>query len=225
MCGRFTLKTKAKSLAHLFHLSEVPTLEPRYNIAPTQPVPAVRQKAEGDGRELVFLRWGLVPSWAKDPKDSAAKCINARAETVADKPTFRAAFRQRRCLIPADGFYEWKALGPGKKKQPFCFTLKNGRAVAFAGLWEGWHGADGEALQTCTILTTEANGAVRPVHERMPVILDPRDYGPWLDPRLRAPGELLELLQSSAGGLVSYPVSTRVNSAQHDDPGCIEPAA
>jgi putative SOS response-associated peptidase YedK len=201
-------------------------VEPRYNIAPTQPIAVVRQQAEGDSRELLFCRWGLVPSWARDPKEYAAKCINARAETVADKPAFRAAFRQRRCLIPADGFYEWKALGAGKKKQPFYFTLKDSQPFAFAGLWELWHRPGGdEPLQTCTILTTDANATVRPVHERMPVFLDPKDYGRWLDPSRRDPGEMLELLQSYGGELVSYPVSTRVNAAQHDDPECIEPAA
>jgi putative SOS response-associated peptidase YedK len=221
MCGRFTLKSKANTLADLFQLSEVPPLEPRYNIAPTQPVAAVRQQAE-NGRELAMLRWGLIPSWARDPKEYSAKCINARSETVAQKPAFRSAFRDRRCLIPADGFFEWQQQGKGKK-QPFYFTLPDGQPFAFAGLWEAWSGPDGD-VQTCTLLTTAANEVVRPVHERMPVILDPKVFEQWLDPRLREPGVLQELLQTCrVERLTAVRVSPLVNNARNDGPECVAP--
>jgi putative SOS response-associated peptidase YedK len=181
MCGRFILTVSAKDVADLFGLAEVPALEPRYNVAPTQPVAAVRADADGR-RSLATLRWGLIAPWAKDAKHAA---INARAETAADKPTFRHAFRKRRCLIPADAFYEWQKVG--RHKQPYLFKLRDGEPFAFAGIWEAWNGPDGEALESCAILTTEANELVRSVHERMPVILDPRHYAEWLDPGLTDP--------------------------------------
>src|ERR1700676_4923775 len=173
MCGRFFILASPGELADLFQLAGVPDLAPRYNIAPTQPVAVVR--AADQARELVRLRWGLIPSWSKDAKMAQ---INARSEPAAGKPMFRTAFRKRRCLIPASGFYEWKATG-GKKKQPFCIRLADDKPFAFAGLWDRWEGPDGP-VESCCILTTDANELVRPIHDRMPVILDPRYFDQWL---------------------------------------------
>jgi putative SOS response-associated peptidase YedK len=171
MCGRYTLYTPTpEALADQFGLAAVPPLAPRFNIAPTQAVPAVRACTDRPSRELVLLRWGLVPSWADDVS-IGNRLLNARAETVASKPSFRTAFRRRRCLLPADGFYEWKAAG--KKKQPYHFHLQDGQVFAFAGLWEEWQ-RDGEAIFSCTILTTSANDLLVRYHDRMPVILPRR---------------------------------------------------
>jgi putative SOS response-associated peptidase YedK len=200
MCGRFTLRTPLTVLSQqfLFDLSELPadlTFAPRYNIAPTQTVAVVRQPAAGRPRRLALLHWGLVPSWSKDLK-RAAGMINARAETVAEKPAFRAALTRRRCLVLADGFYEWKKAG--KAKQAFCFRLRDERPFAFAGLWEYWRGTAGSAgppLESCTIVTTTANEVCAPIHERMPVILAAADYGLWLDPSVNDLQRLVALLQ------------------------------
>ncbi len=200
-------------------MDRLPLLAPRYNIAPSQPVPVVR--AADAGREWVNLRWGLVPSWAKDAKLAQ---INARAETAPDKPMFRSAFRKRRCLIPASGFYEWQATG-GKRKQPFCIRLADDKPFAFAGLWERWEGPDGP-VESCCILTTEANDLVRPIHDRMPVILDPRHFDQWLDPKQRDAAALAPLLRPFAvDAMKAYPVSPWVNDPRHDDARCLEPAA
>jgi putative SOS response-associated peptidase YedK len=230
MCGRFTLRTPLSVLAEqfLFDLGEVPTdfgLVPRYNIAPTQTIVAVRQPAEGAPRQLALLHWGLIPSWAKDAK-LASSMINARSETLAEKPAFRTAFARRRCLILADGYYEWQAVG--KKKLPLLFHRRDGRPFAFAGLWERWRGPaglDGDAppLESCTIVTTAASELSAHVHDRMPAILDPVDYDLWLDPAVQDKSRLLGLLRPYTGDeLVAEPVSTRVNSVKNDDPGCIE---
>jgi len=221
MCGRFTLITPAEALAEQFQLFEIPSLAPRYNIAPTQPVAAVR-RVPGDGqRELVLLRWGLVPFWAKDP-GIGARMINARSETVAEKPAFRAAFRRRRCLVPADGFYEWRRLERGK--QPFYVRLRDERPFAFAGLWEHWEGPDETAIDSCTLLTTEPNDLIRPVHSRMPVILSPKDYDLWLDPGVQKAELLQPLLRPyPSEGMLAYPISTWVNKPKNDSPRCIEP--
>lgn len=221
MCGRFTLITPAEALAEQFQLFEIPSLAPRYNIAPTQPVAAVR-RVPGDGqRELVLLRWGLVPFWAKDP-GIGARMINARSETVAEKPAFRAAFRRRRCLVPADGFYEWRRLERGK--QPFYVRLRDERPFAFAGLWERWEGPDETAIDSCTLLTTEPNDLIRPVHSRMPVILSPKDYDLWLDPGVQKAELLQPLLRPyPSEGMLAYPISTWVNKPKNDSPRCIEP--
>ncbi len=167
MCGRFTLRTPTHRLAEAFGVRDLPNLPPRYNIAPTQDAAVVRPGPEGEARELAMLRWGLVPSWSEGP--SAYSMINARAETVATKPAFRAAFRHRRCLVPADGFYEWQRVDGGK--QPYLVELASGEPFAFAGLWEHWEG--GDVIESFTIIVTEANELLRPIHERMPVILDP----------------------------------------------------
>ncbi len=217
MCGRFLLLSSGREVAEAFDLTGFPELAPRYNIAPTQPVLAVR--AADTGREAALLRWGLVPPWAKDMKQAP---INARAETAADKPTFRHALRKRRCLVPADGFYEWAAAGG--RKQPYCFRPWAGRPWAFAGLWERWQGPEGP-LESCAILTTEANELVRPVHDRMPVILPERYWAAWLDAGLQGAGELLPLLRSfPSDAMRAYPVGPRVGNPRNDGPACLEPA-
>lgn len=220
MCGRFTLTAPAEVVAEHFQLEALPLLAPRYNIAPTQPVAAVRL-SPGGGREWTHFRWGLVPSWSKDLA-IGAKMINARAETVAEKPSFRAAFRRRRCLVPASGFYEWKQTDG--RKQPMYIYPTTG-LMAFAGLWEIWSSADGDQLETCTILTTDPNELLSDIHNRMPVILDPADYSTWLDPQ--TPQDvLMHLLHAAPDGLLeAYPVSTAVNSPSREGPECVEPLA
>jgi putative SOS response-associated peptidase YedK len=218
MCGRFTLSQTAEAIASTFELSQIPEIAPRYNIAPTQPVATIL--LAGDRRQFQMLRWGLIPSWAKDPA-IGAKTINARAETVAEKPAFRSAFRRRRCLVIADGFYEWQ-LQKGKK-QPFYFCLQDRQPFAFAGLWETWEAPDGDKIDSCTLLTTEANSLLRSVHDRMPVILKPEDYNLWLDPQIQKPEQLQPLLRSySSEAMTAYPVSTKVNKPTNDSPECIE---
>ena len=208
-------------LIEQFALPGMADFSPRYNIAPTQMVLAVRRPAGSLSPELVPLKWGLVPSWAED-LSIGNRMINARSETAAQKPAFRTALRQRRCLIPADGFYEWKAAG--KKKQPYHITLRDGELFAFAGLWERWQRGE-QAVESCTILTTEANQLLRPLHDRMPVIISPDDYPRWLDPNLKQSGDVAPLLRSyDADRMRLEPVSTLVNSPANEAPGCIEPA-
>ncbi len=210
------------NLQELFQLEQVPVLPLRYNIAPTQNVAAVRLRSEQHTRELVFLRWGLIPRWAKDTKIGNS-LINGRADTVAEKPSFRSAFKHRRCLVIADGFYEWKK--QGTKKQPFYFQLKDGEPFAFAGLWESWSPPDGEKIESCALLTTEANEVVSPVHDRMPVILQKEDYEIWLDPAVQERERLQPLLAPyPSGQMKAYPVSTTVNNARNDVAACVEPA-
>ncbi len=223
MCGRYTQTHSARAIAAAFELDEVPPLPPRYNIAPTQLVSAVVQPQQGD-RQLRVLRWGLVPSWAKDPA-IGSRMINARAETVAEKPSFRTALRYRRCLVIADGFYEWQR--QGNQKQPFYFHLQEHQPFGFAGLWEHWESqTTGEILETCTILTTAANPVLQPVHDRMPVILAPQDYDRWLDPDQNQSAALLPLLQPyPAEAMQAYPVSAIVNKATSDRSECIQPLA
>ena len=219
MCGRFSFTQLAQTVAEKFQLTEVPSLSPRYNIAPTQPVPAVLATEETE-RQFKMLRWGLIPAWAKDTK-MGAKMINARAETVTEKPAFRSAFKKRRCLILADGFYEWQQQEDGK--QPFYFRLQEGKPFAFAGLWERWEKGEGEPIESCTILTTEANDLMLPIHDRMPVILDPKDYDRWLDPEMQKTEFLQSLLQPyPSEQMTAYPVSTQVNNPKNDRPECIE---
>jgi putative SOS response-associated peptidase YedK len=225
MCGRFTLRTPASLIAEQFSLLEVPDLQPRFNIAPSQPVPVVRMDPQhaSAARQFVFLHWGLVPSWAEDAK-IGNRMINARAETAADKPSFRAAMRRRRCLIVADGFYEWKTVA--KRRQPMYIHLRDGRPFAFAGLWESWEGADHSALESCTILTTAANDLVRPIHDRMPVIIAPADYARWLDPAVQQAEPVLPLLRPyPVEEMAAYAVSPRVNSPTRDDESCLERVA
>lgn len=221
MCGRFTLKASGHALADFFQFDNVPEVTSRFNIAPTQPVAAVRLRAPEGKREFTWLRWGLVPSWSKDLK-IGARTINARAETAAEKPAFRSALRRRRCLLPADGFYEWQQRDG--VKQPYHFQLRDGGLFAFAGLWETWEGPGGELIETAALLTTEANELVRPIHERMPVILEPGSYGQWLEPAEQQPATLLPLLKPyRSDAMTAVPVSRWVNDAKHDDPKCLEP--
>jgi len=218
MCGRFKRSlTWAEHRACFGPDSPTPNAPPRYNIAPTDEVYAVR-RAGGGGRELVALRWGLVPYWSKDRK-SAARNINARAETIDTKPAFREAFARRPCLVLADGFYEWRK--EGAVRQPYMVTLRDGGPFAFAGLWERWRPApgSGEVLETCTIITTDANRRLREIHPRMPVILQRDAYDAWLA------GEDVPLAPYPAGDMTAHPVSTLVNRPANDDPRCVEPIA
>ena len=228
MCGRFTQRMTWRELHERMDLIGTPlNLQPRYNVAPSQDVAVVR--TIDDGRTLAMLRWGLIPAWAKD-QAIGHKLINAPSETAAEKPSFRSAFRHRRCLIPADGFYEWRR--EGKIRQPWLFGLRDGAPFAFAGLWERWtvpQGAalagslaersPGDAVETCTILTTTANETVAPVHGRMPVIMPPDAYGPWLA------GEDVPLAPYPADDMAAHPVSTLVNRPANDDPRCVEPVS
>ncbi|HZH32962.1 MAG TPA: SOS response-associated peptidase [Pyrinomonadaceae bacterium] len=220
MCGRFAQRSDPKRLAKEFKVAEAPAVEARYNIAPTQNILGVRTVS--DEREMAFFKWGLIPSWAKDAS-MGARLINARAETVEEKPSFRQAFKQRRCIIPVDGFYEWRR--EGGKKQPFFFRLRDERPFGFAGLWERWEGEAGAAINSCTILTTEANEVLRPVHERMPVILHPDDYELWLDVDARKRDLVKELLRPyAAEEMLGYPVSASINSPQNQGATLIERA-
>ena len=221
MCGRFTLFEPDKILSKEFGVSSIPLLSPRYNIAPSQPVAAVRATPAGSGRELALLRWGLIPSWSKDPA-IGIRLINARAETAHEKPSFRNAFRRHRCLIPASGFYEWLRWERGK--QPYFVRMRDERLFAFAGLWDRWESPDKGAIETCTILTTAANAVLAPIHDRMPVILPSTEYARWLDPTLLNTDSLAPLLVPfPPEDMLALPVSHRVNSPTVDDEKCIAP--
>jgi len=224
MCGRFSLRARnAALLAEYFGIIDVPLLKPRYNIAPSQPAPVVRLKPgqSNSQRELVLLRWGLIPSWSKDSA-VGNRMINARAESVAVKPAFRGALQRRRCLLVADGFYEWQ--GASRSKQPYFIRFRDDRPFAFAGLWERWEGPDHSAIDSCTIITTAANEMIRPIHDRMPVILPQAAYKAWLDPGRQKVEEIAVLLVPfSSEEMEAYPVSMLVNNAAHDEPGCVEP--
>ena len=219
MCGRFIQATAGAVLAARFQLATAPDLVPRYNVAPGQPIGAIC--CAGDGRrEWVALRWGLVPAWAPEPK-TAYRTINARAETAAEKPAYRQAFRRRRCLIPADGFYEWQAAGKGK--QPYCIAPADGQPLAFAGLWERWE-RDGQALESATILVTQANLLIASIHDRMPVILDPAAEARWLDPRVTDPAVLRPLLAPCPPARLRWwPVSPAVNWPGAEGPELLAP--
>lgn len=226
MCGRFTLRNSPAEIAEHFRLdpADLPDLRPRFNIAPTQPVAAVAPSSKEEGRSLALLRWGLVPPWVDDPADFPT-LINARAETAPEKPAFREAFRDRRCLVPADGFYEWTEPEDGGPKRPYYVSRPDGGLFSFAGLWERWSGEGGRTIDSCTILTTDPNEVVGPLHDRMPVILDRAHYEAWLDPG-GSRSQLEALLRPApAGTLRAVPVSRRVNSPENDDPACIEPVA
>lgn len=220
MCGRFSLSASPAELATLFDLDNFPELPARFNIAPTQPVAVVRQAHDSTRREVTLMRWGLIPSWAKDIS-IGSRMINARAETVAEKPSFRAAFKRRRCLIPASGFFEWQKRAD--RKQPYFIGMEEQGPFALAGLWEYWEGADGSALETTTILTTTPNDLVKPLHNRMPVILHPQDFSDWLNPSTRADFLMHLLRPYPAADMIAYPVSTLVNSPANDRPECVEP--
>lgn len=217
MCGRYELHTHPAAMALAFGLPATPSLMPRYNIAPMQDVPVIRLSGE-NLRELAHVRWGLVPRWAKDPS-IGSRMINARAETLAQKPSFRTALKRHRCLIPADGFYEWK-LVPGAGKQPIHIGMKDGATFAFAGLTERWLSPEGEVLDTCTIVTTQANALLATMHDRMPAIIAPAQYARWLDVAVTDVADLFAPYPAEA--MTWYPVSTRVNSVRHDDATLIE---
>jgi putative SOS response-associated peptidase YedK len=219
MCGRFTLRSSPQAVAEAFALPEAPDLLPRFNIAPGQPVAVVRQEPRAEGRELALLRWGLIPAWADDPS-IGNRLANARSETAATKPSFRRAFRSRRCLVVADGFYEWQKTNG--RKQPYFVGLQSDRPFGRAGLWERWE-KGGEPVESCTILTTDANELMQPIHERMPVILPPDQYALWLDPRCQDTGKLAKLLQPfPSEGMLAYRVSALVNNPKNDVPQCVE---
>ncbi len=220
MCGRFTSYHSRSEIADIFNLIDVPQLEPRYNIAPTQQVAAIVHSDGIISRQFKWLRWGLIPHWAAQ-QSIGNRLINARAETVAHKPSFRSAFRHRRCLIIADGFYEWQQKGNGK--QPFYIQQIDRSPFAFAGLWSTWTAPDGEIISTCTIITTSANEFMMPIHKRMPVILNSLDYDLWLDSSVQKP-ELYEslLLPNNSYQLKASPVSTKVNNARNDTPECLK---
>jgi len=221
MCGRFVQASPSRAYAELFGLDETELdLPPRYNVAPSQVVLAARAEANG-GARLVPLRWGLVPGWSKGP-DSRYSMINARAETVHEKPAYRSAFKYRRCLIPSEGFYEWRSeVG---RKQPWLIHRRDHQPFAMAGLWEHWQDPAGNELESCTILVTEANELIAPIHDRMPVILDPRDWAGWLDPLNQEPSVLRPLLRSyPAEEMAAYPVSSQVNRPGNEGPALIEP--
>ncbi|MDQ3743237.1 MAG: SOS response-associated peptidase [Acidobacteriota bacterium] len=218
MCGRFTQKSPSKKIAEKFKVEEVPPLLERYNVAPMQKVLGIRESS--GGREATLFKWGLVPRWAKDPS-LGNKLINARSETITEKPSFREAFRSRRILVPAEGFYEWARRGD--RKRPFYFLMKDKEPFAIAGLWERWEGGD-EPLETCTLLTTEANELLAPYHDRMPVILRPKDYDAWLDPEVRRADLLTPLLRPySDEEMTAYAVSGLVNNPSNENPRCVEP--
>ncbi len=221
MCGRYTLKTPVELLSEKFQFPEIIPLKPRYNIAPSQSVAVVRLLPDDTDRKLAMLRWGLLPAWVKDPT-KVQQPINAKAETAAEKPMFRDAFKRRRCLAPADGFYEWKQ--EGGRKQPVYIHMKDGEPFAIAGLWERWAGQDGQVIESCTLLTTEPNDLLAPIHNRMPVILDPKDYEQWLDPDMQAADGVKPLLRPYPSDLMTvYSISLRVNNPKNDDSQCLEP--
>jgi len=222
MCGRYRLSRRKQLVEEYFNTeSDEPDWTPRYNIAPSQPVPVIRQNPKEPHRELSLARWGLVPSWAKD-SSAAARMINARSETADTKPAFCDAMRFRRCLIPADGFYEW--LKSGSTKQPYCFEVREGELFAFAGVWDRWKGPSGKALETFSILTTTPNAVTAAVHDRMPVILDPDSYDLWLDPGMKDVRAAAELLKPyDARMMRCYPVSSRINHVANDDEACSTP--
>lgn len=220
MCGRYLITSPPDAMRAFAAYADQPNFPSRHNIAPTQPVPVVR--VENGKRHFVLLRWGLVPSWAKEINTSPL--INARAETIFDKASFRQAVRRRRCLFPADGFYEWRR--EGKSRQPFVIRRRDRGLFAMAGIWEHWVGSDGSELESAAIVTTDANATLAPVHHRMPVILDPQDFDAWLETPETEAGDLAALLVPAPDDLLdAVPVSDRVNKVANDDAGLLEPVA
>jgi len=222
MCGRYRLSRRKQLLEEYFATDPwEDDWNPRYNVAPRQPVPVVRQDPKEPVRRLSLVRWGLIPSRAKD-SSSAARMINARSETAATKPAFHDPLKFRRCIIPADGFYEWQKTG--KAKQPYCFEVNEGELFAFAGIWDRWKDASGNAVETCSILTTTPNAVAATIHDRMPVILDPDGYDLWLDPGMQDARAASELLRPcDARRMRYYPVSIRINHVANDDAECAAP--
>ena len=222
MCGRFTLFEADQILSREFSVHVPLSLGPRYNIAPSQPVATIRISPATGEREMAIFRWGLVPHWAKDPS-IGNRLINARAETAHEKPAFKSAFRTRRCLIPTNGFYEWQK--QERHKQPFFVRMRKGRLFAFAGLWDHWEEEGGSAVDTCTILTTGTNEILKPIHDRMPVIVAPQNYDLWLDVSIKSPETLNPILVPyNPEEMESYPVRSIVNDPSHEGVECIEAA-
>jgi putative SOS response-associated peptidase YedK len=219
MCGRYAITSAPEAIRALFRYPEQPNFPPRYNVAPTQPIPIVRLH-EGK-RRFALMRWGLLPSWVKDPK-TFALLVNARGESVIDKPAFRAAMKYRRCLIPADGFYEWKPVAG--RKQPYYVRLKSGAPMALAGLWETWTGPNGEELDTAAIVTTRANRLLAPIHDRMPVIVPPEAFDLWLNcSEVDAETAAALIAPAPEDALEAYEVSTAVNRTANDNAKLVEP--
>ena len=219
MCGRFVLTVSDDKIAQLFEVDAVPKLPARYNIAPTQPVLGIREDADGH-REAALLQWGLIPHWSKDVAISA-RMINARGETVADKPSFRTPFKRRRCILPANGFYEWQKREGGK--QPYYIHMADDEPFGMAGLWDVWSKGEETYIESCTIITTSANEVVRPLHDRMPVILDPEDWDLWLDVTIQDANRLLTLIEPyTSEAMTARAVSRHVNNPRNDDPECIK---
>jgi len=224
MCGRYRLTAKERYLAEHFGVDDEIEWEPRYNIAPTQPVVVIRQDRDQPRRTFSLMRWGLIPYWSKDIS-IGNKTINAMSETVAEKPAFREAIRKRRCLVPADGFFEWKKLS-SKRKQPYNIGMLDDSLFAFAGIWDRWRSGPGEVIESCSILTTDANSLTRDIHDRMPAILEPEDYDLWLDPGLTDPEQLQHLLRPfDPRRMKKYPLSPKVSNVNIDTPECIQEVA
>lgn len=218
MCGRYTLGVTPARLMETFAIAHAPALAPRFNIAPAQTAPIVLATVEE--RRLELRRWGLVPFWATDPK-IGSRMINARAESLAQKPAFRAAFRRQRCLVPADGFYEWKPAG--RRKQPYHVRRCDARPFAMAGLYDTWHAGHADAIESFTIVTTDANALLRPIHDRMPLLLDPADWKLWLDAQAPLARVAALLTTPDPAGFETYPVAMLVNSPAIDEARCREP--
>ena len=225
MCGRYRLTAKERYLAEHFGIDDLADVEwvSRYNIAPTQKVVVIRQDRDQPKRTLSLMRWGLIPYWAQDIS-IGNRTINAMSETASEKPAFREAMRKRRCLVPADGFFEWKKLS-SKRKQPYNIGMLDDSVFAFAGLWDRWRSSSGETIESCSILTTDANAITKDIHDRMPVILKPEDYDRWLDPGITGPEQLQELLHPFDPRLMKkYPLSSAVSNVNNDGPECIQEA-
>jgi putative SOS response-associated peptidase YedK len=221
MCGRYRLTAKERYLRDHFGLDVRPVWSPHWNIAPTQMIPTIRQHPKEPTRIFSLMRWGLIPYWAKDPS-IGLKTINAMSETAAVKPAFRDAFKYRRCLVPADGFYEWSKIGP-KQKQAYNFGTLDGSVFAFAGLWDRWRQPDNTVIESCVILTTPPNLLVAEVHDRMPAMLQEEDYDRWLDPGITDPERVADCLKPFDPKLMKrYPVSSRVNRTENDDQECAQ---
>ena len=221
MCGRFTLTVNPAELQDTFSGYNFPAMfAPRFNIAPTQPVLAI---PNDDKLTADFFIWGLIPMWAKDP-EIGNRLINARGETLAEKPSFRGSYRHKRCLILADGFYEWKSFGGRKTKTPYYIHMQNRKPFAIAGLWDHWESPDGSSIKSCTIITTTPNELMGSIHDRMPVILHPRDYAKWLNSAPQTPENLQPLIKPfPAEAMTAYPVATLVNKATNDSPEMVVP--
>jgi putative SOS response-associated peptidase YedK len=219
MCGRYLLISNPEAIRQLAEYFEQPNFPPRYNVAPTQPIPIVR--LDNGARRFALMRWGLLPSWVKDPK-TFTLLINCRGESVCEKPAFKNAMKRRRCLIPADGFYEWKV--DGKIKRPFVVRPHDGKPVMFAGLWETWIGPNGEEVDTAAIVTIEANQTLHPIHHRMPVILEEKDFEAWLDCAAAEARQAAALLRPAPEGLLeAYEISSAINRVVNDGPDVLEP--